>query len=168
MTFGSCIDIILSIGDKCKAAEKGDDTDVFCKRTEAGAIFGFIGMVTGFLAAVYRFYVPNPSINGVIGESIMSTILAIIFAFSLAMVTGIGGPGQAVGDLYYGSWLAFLAALGVAGGLYSEVLKKKKTESMLVSSDSSVGYIGDGFHNSSTPYSIFATGFNNGENRTMV
>ncbi len=159
VTFGSCVDILLSIGDQCQAAEQGDNTDIFCKRTEAGAIFGFIGMATGFLAAVCRFFVPNPSINGLIGESIMSTILAIIFAFSLAMVTGIGGPGQAVGDLYYGSWLAFLAALGVAGGLYVEILKKKNKEALLVTSDSSAGYAGEAsFHHSTTPYSIFANG----------
>jgi len=151
--FGSCIDILLSIKDQCQSANQGDDTDVFCKRTEAGAVFGFIGMATGVFAALYRFYMPFPSIKGLMGESIMSTILAIIFALSLAMVTGIGGPGQAVGDLYYGSWLAFLAALGVACGLYTEVSKKTK-ESIMDSSDIGING-GDKNFNSITPYSMW-------------
>ncbi len=155
--FGSCIGILLSIRSFCQAAEEGDSTDIFCKRTSAGAIFGFLGMASGFLAALYRFFIPNPPINGLIGESIMSTILAIIFAFNLGMVTGIGGPGQAVGDLYYGSWLAFFAALGVATSLYAEVLKQRKKENeLLVSSDSS----------STAPYEFWEAGKN--ESKLLV
>lgn len=150
--FGSCVDILLSIRDRCASAEHGDETDIFCKRTEAGAIFGFLGMVIGCLAALYRFFVPSPPIKGLIGESIISTILAVIFALSLAMVTGIGGPGQEVGDLYYGSWLAFFAALGVAVSLYTEVLKKQSKDTVLVSSELSVNL----WPNLSTPYSIWA------------
>ena len=152
----------------CKAAEDGDNTDIFCKRTEAGAVFGFIGMAAGFLAAVYRFFYPNPSINGLIGETILSTVLAVIFAFSLGMVTGIGGPGQAVGDLYYGSWLAFFAALGVAGSLYAEVLKQKRKETQYESSDSStVSSCDNSMVNCSTPYSFWDTSGGN-ENKLLI
>lgn len=155
--FGSCVDILISNRNICREAEDGDDTDIFCKRTAAGAIFGFLGMASGFGAALYRFFFPTPSINGLVGETIMSTILAIIFAFSLGMVTGIGGPGQAVGDLYYGSWLAFFAALGVAASLYAEVLKQRKKESeMYVSSDTStVSSCDNSMVNCSTPYSFW-------------
>lgn len=166
--FGSCIDILMTVGSQCKAAETGDDTDVFCKRTEAGAVFGFLGMAAGFLAAVYRFFIPSPSVNGLIGESAMSSILAIIFAFSLAMVTGIGGPGQAVGDLYYGSWLAFFAALGVASGLHVEVTKKRKQENVYASSDSSTFCSEDGRNTTSlTPYSFWDTA-TKGESKVLV
>ena len=156
--FGSCIDILLTIRDQCQAAEKGDDIDVFCKRTEAGAVFGFIGMAAGFLAGVYRFFFPSPPVKALVKETIMSAMLAIMFAFSLAMVTGIGGPGQAVGDLYYGSWLAFFAAVGVAGSLYAEVEKEKSKESLFVSSDSSATTGNDSnFIDAGTPYSFWDT-----------
>jgi len=165
--FGSCVDILMTIGSQCKAAENGDDTDVFCKRTEAGAFFGFLGMAAGFLAAVYRFFIPSPSVKGLIAESVMSSVLALIFAFSLAMVTGIGGPGQAVGDLYYGSWLAFFAALGVASGLYVEVLKKSQQDH--VSSDSSTICSENGPNTSaSTPYSFWDAASSGGESKVFV
>lgn len=156
--FGSCIDILLTIRSQCQAAEKGDGIYVFCKRTEAGAVFGFIGMAAGFLAGVYRFFFPSPSVKALKRETIMSTLLAIMFGFSLAMVTGIGGPGQAVGDLYYGSWLAFFAAIGVASSLYAEVEKEKSKENMFVSSDSSATTGNEsGFISSGTPYSYWDT-----------
>ena len=43
----------------------------------------------------------------------MSILLIIVFGAGVAFVTGIGGPGQSVGDLYYSSWLAFGVSLGI-------------------------------------------------------
>jgi len=134
--FGSCIDILVTIREDCAAAESGDDTNVFCKRTEIGAVIGILGCAAGFFAAVFRFFYPAPSVKGLIGESIMSSILTILFALCLAMVTGIGGPGQAVGDLYYGSWLSFFSALGIASSLYAEATKQKALETALICGDS--------------------------------
>lgn len=165
--FASCIDILLTVATECQKAELGDETDVFCKRTEVGAVLGFLGMAAGFLAALYRFFVPFPSIDGLMGESIMSSILAILFAFSLAVVTGIGGPGQAVGDLYYGSWLAFFAALGVAGGLYAEICKKRRKELRFLSSDTST-MNGVEFFNPSTPYSYWDSTYEKGDSRILL
>jgi hypothetical protein len=167
--FGSCVDILFTVRDQCKVAEEGDEINIFCQRTFAGAIFGFLGMAAGFFAAIYRFFFPSPSINSLIGESIMSSILTIMFAFSLAMVTGIGGPGQAVGDLYYGSWLAFFAALGVTGSLYTEVMKKQIQESLLVSSDSpTVCGCDDGEVNAWTPYSFWDAATGKSEGKVLV
>lgn len=130
--FGSCCDILLSVGDQCKASEHGDATATFCERTVAGALLGFIGMAAGFFAALFRFQFPSPTLKAQKLEAAMAAILTALFALSLGLITGIGGPGQSVGDLYYGSWLAFLASLGVASNLYSDI---KKQESFDFDSD---------------------------------
>mmetsp|Transcript_14424 Transcript_14424/g.20988 ORF Transcript_14424/g.20988 Transcript_14424/m.20988 type:complete len:130 (+) Transcript_14424:2-391(+) len=78
-------------------------------------------MAAGFSAALYRFFVPKPSIHGQTTEAAMSFILTGVFAVSLFLITGIGGPGQSVGDLYYGSWMAFLASLVASSSIYSDI-----------------------------------------------
>ena len=128
VVFGSCCDILLSIKDECSAAVHGDETATFCERTGAGAVLGFIGMAAGFLAGTFRAFYPNPTGTGQRAEVVTSAILSVLFAVSLVMITGIGGPGQSVGDLYYGSWLAFLASLGVTSTLYTEMVNSVSDE----------------------------------------
>lgn len=130
--FGSCCDILLTVGDQCRAAIHGDDTATFCERTIAGAILGLVGMITGSLAALFRYLHPNPKGFNQIVEALMAAVLTVLFFLSLALITGIGGPGQSVGDLYYGSWLAFLASLGVTISLYSELKHQDWKERNLV------------------------------------
>ena len=124
--FGSCCDILLSVRDQCEASTRGDATATFCERTVAGAVVGFVGMVAGCLGAIFRYVYPSPSLRGMRMEAAMSLSLTILFSISLALITGIGGPGQSVGDLYYGSWLAFLASLGVSSSLYSEIKMQER------------------------------------------
>lgn len=124
--FGSCCDILLSVRSQCEASVHGDATATFCERTVAGAVLGFVGMAAGFCAAMFRYVHPSPALNGLKLEAAMAAILTVLFSISLALITGIGGPGQSVGDLYYGSWLAFLASLGVASSLYSEIMNQER------------------------------------------
>ena len=123
--FGSCCDILLTIQDDCKSAVDGDTVSIFCQRTQIGAVIGFIGMASGFLAAVARYLNHSPNKDALYTELLLSIFLTVMFAVSLGLITGIGGPGQAVGDLYYGSWLAFFAAMGSATGLYQEIKDAK-------------------------------------------
>lgn len=46
-------------------------------------------------------------------ELCISLFLVLLFGSAVALVTGIGGPGQSVGDLYYSTWLSFWVSLGV-------------------------------------------------------
>ena len=73
------------------------------------------------LSRVISFFVPKPSIHGQTTEAAMSFILTGVFSVSLFLITGIGGPGQSVGDLYYGSWMAFLASLVASSSIYSDI-----------------------------------------------
>jgi len=155
--FGCCCDILLTVQDQCRAATHGDEIAIFCERTVAGAILGFVGMAAGFFAAIFRYFFPNPRGKKQLFEAVMAATLTVLFAISLALITGIGGPGQSVGDLYYGSWLAFLTSLGVTTSLYTELQKKNGEGSVLVcsaSSDDNESFLGD----SMTPYSAMIEG----------
>ena len=37
------------------------------------------------------------------------------------MITGIGSPGQSVGDLYYSTWLAFIVSIGIFVSCYDQI-----------------------------------------------
>jgi choline-glycine betaine transporter len=124
--FGSCCDILLTIQDDCQSAVYGDTVSIFCQRTQIGAVIGFLGMASGFLAAIARYLNHSPSKDVLYTELLLSIFLTVMFAVSLGLITGIGGPGQAVGDLYYGSWLAFFAAMGATTGLYQEIKDAKE------------------------------------------
>ena len=144
-------DILLTVKDSCQAAEHGDDTATFCERTIAGTIISSIGMALGSLAALVRFFNPNPRGTLQKAEAVMATFMAVLFAFSLALITGIGGPGKSVGDLYYGSWLAFLATLVVAMNLINEVRNSDERELDILGS---VGTFMDDSKTMATPYSV--------------
>jgi len=124
--FGSCCDILLTVQDDCQAAVYGDTVSIFCQRTQIGAVIGFLGMASGFLAAIARYLNHSPSKDVLYTELLLSIFLTVMFAVSLGLITGIGGPGQVVGDLYYGSWLAFFAAMGATAGLYQEIKDAKE------------------------------------------
>lgn len=118
--FGSCVDIYLSVKDECKST---DDSVVFCRRTLIGAWFSFTGMVVGSFSTLYRYFVTKPSMFQLRVEVILAGILSTLFAISLGLITGIGGPGQVVGDLYYASWLSFLVSLGATSNIFDEYRK---------------------------------------------
>jgi len=45
----------------------------------------------------------------------VSCILALMMLFAVGRITGIGGPAESVGDLYYSTWLAFFTVAYIAG-----------------------------------------------------
>ena len=87
--FGSCGDILLTIRDDCEAAADGDTVSIFCQRTQIGAVIGFLGMACGFLAAVGRYITHSPSKDALYSELLLSIFLTVMFAISLALITGI-------------------------------------------------------------------------------
>ena len=115
--FGSCVDIYLSVKDECYST---DDSVVFCRRTQIGAWLSFLGMVVGSFSALQRYLLTKPSMLQLRVEGILAGILSTLFAMSLGLITGIGGPGQVVGDLYYASWLSFLVSLGATSSIFDE------------------------------------------------
>jgi len=52
---------------------------------------------------------------------VVSIFLVLLLGVAVALITGIGGPGQSVGDLFYGTWLAFLTSIGLVITCYEEL-----------------------------------------------
>ena len=47
-------------------------------------------------------------------ELLVSLFIVFLFIAAVALITGIGGPGQTVGDMFYSTWLAFWVSLGIS------------------------------------------------------
>ena len=54
-------------------------------------------------------------------EMLTSIFLVLLFGAAVAMITGIGGPGQSVGDLYYSTWLAFCVSIAIFVRCYEQI-----------------------------------------------
>jgi uncharacterized membrane protein len=61
-------------------------------------------------------------------EMLISMFLVLLFGATVALITGIGGPGQSVGDLYYSTWLAFFVSIGIFVSCYDQI---KREDSVL-------------------------------------
>jgi len=82
-----------------------------CYRTIFAIIAGVLGEVVAFIAAVLRIFEIRYFI---VVEAISAIFLAILYSFGAAYITGMSGPGQTVGDLYYATWLCFFVSLTIA------------------------------------------------------
>ena len=98
----------------------------FCSRTVFALMVSFVGIFVGGVVVFCRVCLAlccpafPPRIRFHV-EMIVSCFLVLVFAVALAVITGIGGPGQSVGDLFYATWLAFLVSLGIAVSCYGEL-----------------------------------------------
>lgn len=103
----------------------------FCSRTVFSIMVSLVGMAMSGLVVLTRvaimFFCPfyfAPRIRAHV-EMIVACFLVLVFAVAVAIITGIGGPGQSVGDLYYATWLAFLVSLFVGATCYSEIATRE-------------------------------------------
>jgi len=64
-------------------------------------------------------------------EASLSIILVVSFGIAVSLVTSIGGPGQRVGDLYYSTWLAFWASVGIFISCYDQMTEQNRAETCL-------------------------------------
>ena len=83
----------------------------FCKRTEFALYAGYVALVVSVLFLVLRIWVFR---HFAIFELIASFIMMGLFTIGTYLITGIDGPGQVVGDLYYATWgvLVFSLVIG--------------------------------------------------------
>jgi hypothetical protein len=107
-----------SISGACTMEEIRSGAVSFCSRTVVAILIAFSGMIVSASIAVIRVMIDAgcPSAKGRARarvELVAASLMMILFAIGVATITGIGGPGQSVGDLFYGSWMAFLVSLGL-------------------------------------------------------
>jgi len=82
-------------------------TSSYCTRTEFGIAVGAIGTISAL--AVVGMKIATSSCPFIM-ESICAGVLVTVDAFGVAFLTSAKGPGSALGNLYYFSWISLLCA----------------------------------------------------------
>lgn len=90
---------------------KGDNvvqSDVYCNRTKYGIALGAVGTVACLMIVGLKICT---GIAPFLVESMFGFILAVMNGFGVAFLTSTKGPGAALGNLYYFSWLSFITSM---------------------------------------------------------
>jgi hypothetical protein len=120
-----------TIAGNCDFDEITNGAVTFCARTVLAMIMALTGMMVGGLVVSIRtLFALFPSCRcnrlQAHAELIVSIFLVFLFGSAVAMITGIGGPGQSVGDLYYSTWLAFCVSLVIFMTCYEQIKLEDK------------------------------------------
>lgn len=124
---GAAFHIWHNISDSCSLQDIQASAIDFCSRTVFALMVSLVGMAVGGVVVLTRVSISllcNAAFPFRIRshvEMIIASFLVLVFGVALALITGIGGPGQSVGDLYYATWLAFLVSLLIGITCYSEI-----------------------------------------------
>jgi hypothetical protein len=117
---GAALHVWHTIADNCDLDEITSGAVTFCSRTVLAIVVSLAGMLVGGLVVFGRLLVALCGGCGCIGprtqahvEMIVAMFLVLLFSATVALVTGIGGPGQSVGDLFFSTWISFGVALGI-------------------------------------------------------
>lgn len=126
VTLGASLHIWWNIADKCDIAELTTGAVTFCSRTVLAIIVSLVGTVVGGLVAFIRIvlsFCPSWNCNRVQvhAEMFLSIFFVLLFGATVALITGIGGPGQSVGDLFYSSWLSFGVSIYIFANCYYQI-----------------------------------------------
>jgi hypothetical protein len=87
----------------CKAADNSGLE--LCKRTKFAVSMGVVGFV---LAAVMTFLVQQKMQLTVCSELVITTLQLILWCFGVGYITFGKGPGAAIGNLFFSTWIAFI------------------------------------------------------------
>jgi hypothetical protein len=93
------------------------NTDTYCQRTKYGLSLGAVA--TTFSLAVVVLKIATTAAPFVV-EGIFSFVLTVMYAFGVAFITSADGPGSAIGNLYYFSWIGLLCCFVLFANCYEE------------------------------------------------
>lgn len=113
VVMGACINV-LEIN-----CNQEDDNFIrsYCERTKFGISVGALGVF--FSLVVVGIKLATAAAPFVV-EGILSFLLSILNAFGVAYITSAKGPGSAIGNLYYFSWISFLCSTMLVASCYSD------------------------------------------------
>lgn len=116
---GSGYHVWHTISETCTVDDVRLHTVTFCSKTIFAIAVAVISMCIAGLVALTRILItmfwPTFSINvRAHVEMLVSFLLVLLFGMAVVLITGIGGPGQSVGDMYYSTWLCFFVTIGLA------------------------------------------------------
>jgi hypothetical protein len=132
---GASFHIWHNIQGSCSLQDIQAGTMDFCSRTVFALMVSLVGMAVGGTVVLTRVCVSlccpafPPRIRSHV-EMIIACFLVLVFGVALAVITGIGGPGQSVGDLFYATWLAFLVSLGIGLSCLGEIQRQMESDTV--------------------------------------
>jgi hypothetical protein len=132
VTLGASVHIWRNIGVKCDIAELTTGAVTFCSRTVLAIVVALTGTFVGGLVAFIRVVLAVCPICDFRRfqahvEMFLSIFFVLLFGATVALITGIGGPGQSVGDLFYSTWLSFAVSIYIFANCYHQI-KMEDTE----------------------------------------
>jgi hypothetical protein len=125
VVMGSCANIL----DKnCNVYEGSfDPSSSYCKRTRFGISVGAIGTALALgVVAMKMLTQIAPSVV----EGLLSLFLCAMNGFGVAFLTSPSGPGSAIGNLYYFSWLSFLSSFMLIANIWQDYQTPVQTENV--------------------------------------
>jgi len=128
---GASSHLWIEIKDSCRAGLSQEDDIIatsflqsasFCWRTNFSLYAGLI--VTSLSICVSGMLVLK--CNYVIWfQNIVGSALTAFLTLGVGFITGMGGPGASVGDLYYSTWLAFALSVAISSSWIKKSLKNR-------------------------------------------
>jgi len=143
---GAACHIWHTISDQCDIVEIQNSAITFCSRTILSMFVASTGMMVAALVVFVRVLLPLRYLSSrsrAHCETVLSIFLVFLFGAASGMITGIGGPGQSVGDLYYSTWLSFWVSIGIFVTCYDQIkleeLENQSEESSPTNGEGSSG-----------------------------
>eukprot|EP00977_Amphora_coffeiformis_P013966 scaffold3821_cov173-Amphora_coffeaeformis.AAC.5 len=123
---GASLHIWYNISGKCDIADLTMGVVTFCSRTVLAIVVATIGTFVGGLVVFIRIlHAMCPSCDcrrfQAHAEMFLSIFFVLLFGATVALITGIAGPGQSVGDLFYSSWLSFAVSIYIFANCYYQI-----------------------------------------------
>ncbi|KAG7361177.1 hypothetical protein IV203_036277 [Nitzschia inconspicua] len=135
VTLGASLHIWHTISSSCAATDVEDTleelSETFCGRTKLGIAVALTGILSGWLCTISRVLgCPITKRYTTRVETFLSVFLIIVYGAGVALLTGMGGPGQSVGDLFYASWLSFVVSVAIFVTSIDQLQKQEIAESV--------------------------------------
>jgi hypothetical protein len=121
------------LNEDCSAANDTNFTDTYCKRTKFALSLGVIGLILSMVVVGMKMLTSTAPF---MVEFAISIVLAIMNAFGVAYITSAKGPGSAIGNLYYFSWISFLTAAFLAAECFNQFTGRAGTAASTGAADS--------------------------------
>lgn len=113
----SCRVFTQDCGDGDTASQAATFPESYCTRTKFAVAVGVIGVCLSLavIASKLSFLSASASSSSSFRlETCVSSFLTVLNVFGVGYITSNSGPGRAIGNLYYFSWISFLLAVVIS------------------------------------------------------
>ena len=93
----------------------------WCKRTALAVSLGTIGTIFALIIIGLKIFANAPFVM----EVLTSFFLFFAWAIGIGFITGEGGPGAPIGNLYHFSWFTFLSTFAIGSSCYEDYAAAK-------------------------------------------